>query len=806
MKKLICNKTFDKKQIVKLIEWFIYNYGAIRTSRLIEKLKFIGFKYATQAGLSLGSSDLEIPMTKEKLIKETIKSLKKETKKFQLGNITKNALLEKEIEMWSITNNILKNEIVKTFRQKNLLNTVYMMSSSGARGNITQIKQIIGMRGLMSNSKGEIINIPIKSNLKEGLKSKEYFISCYGARKGIIDTALKTANSGYLTRKLIYVAQSIIIKQPDCGTKNGILVKLSRKNKSDYKRSIEKIIGTVCCENLTDKKRKTIIAKGQDIPLYIAKKIIQTEPYIIIRSVLNCKINVGVCQLCYGWNLAQNKLVKLGEAVGILAAQSIGEPGTQLTMRTFHTGGIFTSKTNKVITSPHKGKIIYNYSKESLKLKNKYGEHSFYLLRKKNIYIKKNRIILSRIALPEFSTVYLKSNKKVFKGQIIAEITEPNKQIKSQKVKVITEVKSKNSGQIYIKTSKKEKKKLIILEGNVLQYKSLLKNSKKNVTVMNIFKKINVEKTQSYTKRNGILLINYKKTNIFKDKIRINKTKQYYEIKAIDNEQKEFLIIKNERKINSKSKNKKTKIGEIYNKINGKLLEIRSNIIKLRRLFNYLITNNSRLVVSQEELIQKNKTIINTLNEKDKTEDIIEGLPKVEKILEAKKISSSKNIHQKIEKLFSQNSKFYNNKLANRKSIGRLQNLLVKQVQDVYLSQNVDIAEKHIAIIVKQITSKVIIMNKGDSNIIEGELVNINKIEKLNKTLQIKAIYQPVLLGISKTSLLSNGFISAACFQETIRIFSKSAIKAQIDWLTGLKENIIFGNLIQVGTGKNTMV
>lgn len=264
--KLLFNKTVDKTEIKNIINWFLQNYGSIRTKKLVDELKELGFKNATSAGISIGLEDLLIPKTKYTLIKNTEKVIEKSNKKNKKGIINMLSHIENLTENWNITNEIIKNEVINNFRQINLLNSIYIMALSGARGNISQIKQLVGMRGLMADSKGEIINLPIKSNFKEGLNLIEYFISCYGARKGLVDTALKTANSGYLTRRLIYVSQGEIIKKPDCNSMYKTIILIKKNNKKEYLSLKDKLIGRVIGKDIKETKTKKIIAMyGQDI-------------------------------------------------------------------------------------------------------------------------------------------------------------------------------------------------------------------------------------------------------------------------------------------------------------------------------------------------------------------------------------------------------------------------------------------------------------------------------------------------------------------------------------------------------------
>ena len=390
MKKLIiCNKCFNKKKIRNILEWFLNNYGNEKTKNLLEKIKKMGFHYARKSGISLGLNDLIVPRLKKNLIIKTNRKIKKIEKRSFNGKMNKIHKRQKIIEIWHNVSEIIKKETIENIKRISVENPIYIMISSGARGNISQVKQLLGLRGIMADSQGNTINVPIKKNFKEGLTKKEYFISCYGARKGIIDTALKTANSGYLTRKLIYASQNIITKQADCMTQQGTLIKIKKNNKKNYLKTKEKILGTILNEKIFNKKKFLVISTGQDICNYSAKKIIKYKNYIIIRTPTDCKINIGICQLCYGWNLNNNKIIKIGEAVGILASQSIGEPGTQLTMRTFHTGGIFTNKIKKLIQSPIKGKIIY--SKKNLsRIKTNQKEKAFITKKKKIFLHKKN--------------------------------------------------------------------------------------------------------------------------------------------------------------------------------------------------------------------------------------------------------------------------------------------------------------------------------------------------------------------------------------------------------------------------------
>lgn len=793
MKKiLLCNKNFDKKKMKELIESYVNNYGIIRTCYLIQQIKKLGFRYATKAGISLGTEDLIIPSEKKLYIRKTEKILEHYKLNLSKGKINKQEYEKKIIDTWGIANETLKLGIIKNFREKNIFNPVYMMVSSGARGNISQIKQLIGIRGLMSDSKGNVIIPPIKKNLKEGLNQEEFFISCYGARKGIIDTALKTANSGYLTRKLIYVCQNIYIKQSDCKLKTGKIIRLNISNKKKYLESKSKILGRVINENLYSRKqRKILMSKGQDICNYTSKKILKYIKNILIRSPLVCLTNTGLCQLCYGWNLAKSKLVNLGESVGIIAAQSIGEPGTQLTMRTFHTGGIFKNEVIKVIQAPNNGIINFN-EKKLKKIYNKYGTIYYILKDKQNFYIKKKSQNISKINIPKLSIVFVRPLQKIFKKQIIAEIPKWKKINKKYKDESLE--KSKNIGIIYIKPCKNPlAKDIIIINGILINIDKLIPTEKmkeKNSIKKNIDKKFK-----------KVLKLNYINNNKLSNLLQTNKKKKKNYIFIIKRKKKkDIFCIKENNIINCKEKKQSKRIGHFSKrnrktgqKINSYKIEKYRKKLSVKKIRIYCINKNSLSNLKSNTIIKKNQTITITNYKKEKSKDIVEGLPRIESILECRK-STKTNINQTLKSI---NKKIKNNTKITQK----LQNLILKRIQNVYKSQNVQIAEKHFEIVINEMTSKVIITKSTYPTFIAGEVIENKKIQKLNKAIKNKIKYEPIILGISALSLTKNSFVSSACFQETTRILTKAAIAGKIDWLKGLKENIIMGNLIPIGTG-----
>lgn len=895
MEFFFCNQTFNKKEIKKLIHWFLINYGTNKTSKLADELKKLGFMYATKAGISLGIEDLKIPPLKSELLKNTEKEIIKNERKFQIGKINSVEKFQKVIDIWTTTNDILTNESVLHFRQTNLLNPVYMMAFSGARGNISQVRQLVGMRGLMSDSQGEIIDLPIKSNFKEGLTVTEYLISCYGARKGLIDTALRTANSGYLTRRLVDVAQSMIIKQLDCGTFHGILIAPLIKDKKIYIPINQRLIGRVLSKNIKNEKTGKIIAtRGQDICPYLSKKILKyknIEEKIYVRSPLTCQLSRSICQLCYGWDLTRGKIIQIGETVGITAAQSIGEPGTQLTMRTFHTGGVFSGNVSEKFYSPYNGTIFdINIKNSDTRIVTKYGEKASLITKEATIFIKDNQQNISRLKIPPYSLIFVKNQQKVYYKQIIAEIYNPEKMLSKHKrkkiLKATKDVKTKIAGEIYFNqlstlnsphtsgkiinpTIIKKKGRIWILNGKIITYFFLIQNlleklEKKKFTQQrnkksNIYKqKQNLKKSLNSTDfykykvsirtkkanlsfKNTVFSLNQRfkkeindyflsceiqkfkkilvKQNILKSfKPKSRKREEMYEIKSL-NDKKQCLLKTRKNtitfKINPEFSSfsiKNKKMGDfIINKRKpfkiGQIIQKNSDYFIIRKGKPILITKNTKMNLQNNDLISKNNLLFKLEYIKSKTGDIVQGLPKIEELLEIRKTKNLQpifnNPDEKLKQYFHYYKKIYSNdfQIANRKSIERIQKFLVENIQAVYKSQGIEISDKHIEIIVKQMTSKVIIKKSGSTFLLIGEIIDLHKIEKINKNLINKAQYAPLLRGITKASLNTESFISASSFQETTKILVQSAIEGKIDWLYGLKENIILGRLIPAGTG-----
>ena len=760
------NKTLTKKEVSNIIDTVYRFCGQKETVLFADHIMQIGFKYAAIAGISFGKDDLIIPSDKDNLLNATQAKVQEYEDQYQDGLITQGEKYNKVVDAWSeCTNKVADKmlDVISSPSDDQPINSVYMMAHSGARGSAAQLKQLSGMRGLMAKPSGEIIENPIKSNFKEGLSVLEYFTSTHGARKGLADTALKTASSGYLTRRLVDVAQDAVIRQDDCGTKNGVIVEEIVESGNITSPLTERILGRTPVEDILDVSNQTIVKAGEIISEQhldpISKLGIRS---LKIRSVLTCETEDGICSKCYGRDLARGTPVNIGEAVGIIAAQSIGEPGTQLTMRTFHIGGAASSSVEQSnATSPVSGVI---------KLENiKIIEDKF-----------KNKIVLSR----------------------------------NGKIKIIDEDSEKYSSNIPFGS------KLIVNDGAKVQSNQILAEwdpytlpiiAEKNGYVKYVDLKQGISFRESVDDTTGI-----------SSKI------------VIDWSQ------------NQKSKNFKPAIN-VLDKIIDDLPDEDSSFL------NYPMSIDSILSVEDGQEVTAGQVIARIPKESSKTKDITGGLPRVAELFEARKpkdpaimceidgkISFGKDYKNKRRviitsldeketfELLIPRSKYLNvqegdyvkkgdilvegtpvpHDILRILGIEELARYLVREVQSVYKLQGVYINDKHIETIARQMLQKVLIKEPGDSNLITGEQIQRRDILKLNKILENEGkkpvIYEPVLLGITKASLQTNSFISAASFQETTKVLTDAATLGKVDTLNGLKENVIVGRLIPAGTGKMT--
>ena len=500
------NNLISKGQLKKVLAWTFTNYGSIKASLVSDKLKSLGFKYSTLAGLSISIEDLRIPPIKNFLLKNSEDKITSTEIKCFNGEITEVERFQKIIGIWGFTSETLKDEVVSFFKFFDPLNSVYMMAFSGARGNLSQVRQLVGMRGLMSDPQGQLIDLPIKQNFREGLTITDYLISGYGARKGVVDTALKTANSGYLTRRLIDVAQDIVIREKDCFTKKSLVLRNNKINLKDIRPFYERILGKVINKDIKNPSNfnEMLFVKDTIVTPSVIKILDENKiSRVLLRSPLTCNLNKAICQKCYGWNLATENLVDLGEAVGIIAGQSIGEPGTQLTMRTFHTGGVFTAGDNEQIKSPIDGYLNFSKFLQTTVFRTTEGEN---VLKTKNSghLIIKNNNGSNRIEIAANTLLFFKTNSKVVKNSLIGQKLETGRAIKLE----VKNILSKTQGEIFIDKSHKNNFLWLLLGSIYPIYRNFYFNIYKNGTFL---KQSSISRIKLINKQAGT--VKFKKNN-----------------------------------------------------------------------------------------------------------------------------------------------------------------------------------------------------------------------------------------------------------------------------------------------------
>ena len=704
---MMINNTITKKLLENIVHETFSKFGSISSSSLLDSLKFLGFSYATSAGISINIEDLKTPDLKKNYINDANNEITKVSKNWVQGLVSDSERFQTIIDSWNFAAESLKNRIIEYYQNYDPTNNLYIMAFSGARGNMSQVRQLVGMRGLMSDQDGKIIDLPIQANFREGLSSIDYIISSYGARKGIVDTALKTADSGYLTRRLIYLAQDLVIREKNCQTKNGILLFLQKKSKVQnligrYLISAD-FIGVLGEEEKSQKNE--LLSKFQeklltptDLDLLKAHSPLRLN----LRSSLTCKLNGSICQSCYGWDLAQNKVIALGEAVGIVAAQSIGEPGTQLTMRTFHTGGIFTSELLNQVIAPFSGKLKFPDLMKTIPYRTSHGLLVLKVQQETYIQLIDWKGKKKEIFLDIGSFLYATSSSFVKKGQLIAEFMNQSVLPSGQKLKPIFasisgEIRFENllvrkifrqkptlkvnedDGVLWISSGKifqlpKEasflgknfltefkpffelnisfpyqgilsfsENKLILL-GKEKEFSFSLNDLK--LTIKNCFSKLylflkNYQYIDKYTllgrfyifpKYTGkIYLIRRKKANYYSTFFVITDDDTWKissdQVNHFSSFLKKKIIIRSGTKINPTLKMKNS--GFFLKKDGFKLLFQKAVPIFLRRgtILNY----------KQGDFILQKRVIANLVNYTQQTEDIVQGLPKIEELIEARK-------------------------------------------------------------------------------------------------------------------------------------------------------------------------
>ena len=747
------NKVAGKKQLSDII-WRTYQVsGQQKTVETLDRLKELGFSWATRAGVSIGITDMIIPDEKKTELDKAYKQIALVEKQYRSGIITDGERYNKIIDIWTHAGEEISSVMFRTLEHnegRRELNPVFLMQDSGARGNRQQIKQLAGMRGLMAKPSGEIIERPITSNFREGLSVLEYFISTHGARKGLSDTALKTADSGYLTRKLVDAAQDVIIVEPDCGTANGILVRPIYEGDDEVVDLATRIVGRVSCETIGNPVTKeTIIKANQLIEEGQANALMKIGvEQLKIRSVLTCESKRGVCAQCYGRNLATGRMVKLGEAVGIIAAQSIGEPGTQLTMRTFHIGGTATQLFKQpIIKAKNDGNVHFNDLRVVQSV-----DGNFIVLNKNgsvSVHAKDGREF-ERYNVVIGSVISVADGAPVKKGDTFVQWDPYN-------VPILTE----RTGRVEFRdmipgvTVKREIDEATGVMGTVVI------EHKEDLHPQTVIIDDKEEVVASYSIPAGAHVV----------------VQEHKRVQA------GTLLAKTPRKI-AKTKDITGGLPRVAELFEARRPKEAAEIAKIDGLveFGGTVRGKRRLILrdpvsgqEEEHLIPMNKHMI-----------VFKGdfVKKGSQLTEGPIVP-----HEILDVCGPQD----------------LQEHLVNEVQEVYRLQGVEINDKHIEIIVRQMLRKVKVTEPGDTALLWGDQVDRLEFEKENRRVIEQggkpAEAVPVLLGITKASLETDSFISAASFQDTTRVLTEAATLGKIDFLRGFKENVIMGHLIPAGTG-----
>jgi DNA-directed RNA polymerase subunit beta' len=555
---IFMDQVLTKKELEELLAWMFRNYGIRKTCMLSELLKEAGFNYATQGGISLNLEDLKVPRSKSLLVNSTNKDLTQGETLYKRGELTTSEWFQKQVMAWNLTSELLKNEIIEFFEKTDPLNPLYMMSFSGARGNMSQVRQLIGMRGLMSDQKGEMIGSAIQKNFREGLSVIDFLISSYGARKGLVDTAIRTADSGYMTRRLIDIAQDVLIRQFDCQSTSGIIITLSKPYSNlKIKSGDDRLVGRILAKPILHPKTKQLIAhRGQEIDFNLSKLIHSLSiPIINVRSPLTCESYRSVCQACFGWDLTQHRLIEIGEAIGIIAAQSIGEPGTQLTMRTFHTGGVFSREIEQQIRSSYSGQIQFAPNLTTQFLRTNQGDYGQVIRNTSFFEIKTYKNEAIRIKVDRGDLLIIKDKQFIKKGQPIVQSSSALDESDTEIQKTLS---TKFAGEIYYQPRQNynffEYNMIIwVLAGNLI---TLPYESKKFIRPIDNSQKVfgrtkYVIKSNPFTQRirilaeNNVALIS---RFVDLEKIRILKYKSAYfkanQINLLEFKNKERLILR----------------------------------------------------------------------------------------------------------------------------------------------------------------------------------------------------------------------------------------------------------------------
>ena len=796
------NIALDDKQIRKLIETVYRTKGTWVTVQMLDKLKSVGYYYATFFGATLSMDDIIIPKEKSDMLEKANNEVLSIYNQYRGGHITQEERYNRVVEVWSKTNEELTTIMMDTLaKDQDGFNTIYMMATSGARGSRNQIRQLAGMRGLMAKPSGDIIELPIRSNFKEGLNVIEFFISTNGARKGLADTALKTADAGYLTRRLVDIAQDVVVNEEDCGTINGIEYSAVKSGDEVIESLSERIVGKYTLERVEHPiSHELLIDVNEYITDEIAAKIEEAGVQTVkLRTVLTCESKHGVCVKCYGRNLARNKIVEIGEAVGIIAAQSIGQPGTQLTMRTFHVGGTASSTTEENHITFKYPVIIKDILGTSIKL----DDGNLLFTRRGTLLFEK---VLKEYTLAAGDSVVVETGVRILRDDVLYTAADG------------TVVKSPLNAFAY-------------LNGSTLYLTAP------------------EQKTEI---RNGSTVV-IKKGDYVPATSIIATFDPYNE--PILAEQDGFVRFEDIIPGSTLEEEVNDETGVVERHIS----ELKSDMTLQPRVFIsdesgnalgfYYLPDGAQLMVEEDTQIKAGTVIAKLAKAAARTQDITGGLPRVSELFEARRPKAPAVLAQvagtvsfkgllkgkRIVIVKDHYGKDYKHLVPMSKRLlvrdgdtveagerlcdgnldphdilailgeNALQNYLMNEIRDVYRMQGVSINDKHIGVIVRQMLRKIEVVSVGDTRFIYGQQVDKYHFHAENKRVTAEggqpAIARPMFQGITKAALNIDSFISAASFQETTKVLTNAAIAGKVDELRGLKENVVIGHLIPAGTG-----
>ena len=773
----LINKPLDSKAISSLINMSYRHSGLKETVIFADKLMYLGYEYSTKSGSSICVDDCQIPTDKEEIISSAESEVKEIESQYSSGLVTQGEKYNKVIDIWSRANEKVAGSLMETISTEKVrdsegnsvdqksFNSVFMYLDSGARSSPAQVRQLAGMRGLMAKPDGSIIETPITANFREGLTVLQYFTSTHGARKGLADTALKTANSGYLTRRLVDVAQDLVIREEDCETKDGIELRSIIEGGEVVQHLKDRILGRVLSEPLSSKDGSFKIPKGTLIDEALAEQIEQNNIDIAkVRSPITCETSFGICSKCYGRDLGRGNLVDPGEAVGIVAAQSIGEPGTQLTMRTFHIGGAASrSSEEDRIQAKYDGTVKFRNLNS---LQNKSKKQVCISRSAELVLFDENESEKERYKIPYGAEINVTEGAVIKSGDLLATWDPLNHPI-------ISEVKGKVN----------------------------LKDMENGITIREVTDELTglssveildaSERTSAGKDMNPMVAITDSKGK----EVMLPGGKRPAEYKL---EQKSLVNVSDGQSID---------IGDVLARIpkeSSKTKDITGGLPRVADLFEARQPKEVAILAEISGIVSWGKET------KGKRRLVLTGKEGKEEIIRETLIPKTRSINvfegESVNKgdVISEGS-LSPHDILSLKGVEELTEYVVNEIQDVYRLQGVEISDKHIECILRQMLRKVEITESGDTDLIIGDQLELSEVLQQNKKASsdggIPAKFNRLLLGITKASLATESFVSAASFQETTRVLTEASVTGKIDKLRGLKENVVIGRLIPAGTG-----